>query len=432
MTLNKLSFPPEKMADFDLEAFMRAAGELNRKNRETFTTPFPKDTSRLRSHYHFEPRPLGFTEAGEPEGGMSRLIGSVIDFGFVRSLFAPFYSKEGGHCYDPAGLFFLTLAAHMDGYSDYAAFCRDLRQEEKGRSYREMAGIGRSVPGEDDLCNFRRRVGSEPTDAAINIFVSFLREFGLVGEYLLSTDGQLEPSCSRFRGCAHFCEGCGEIPLTEEHREELARQLQAGEKQLRVTCPFPDAVEKIVRNTKRKGNPRVPEVILLSPEYLPPDSSDLSGSRKAAELLSLPGGEVPPLKITLRNLGINSEGELTGRCPKFPSDPEAGAGYHVDTQNPGKKERIFGYLHQKTTAVRPDIGLELPVGNSTFPAGVPMREVSFQHTFPSWRFPFSPVRRISSTRRMTGRIFTGKFVRTGESLSSAIIPATKISPKLRC
>jgi len=379
MCLKKISLPRERMTDFDLDAFVRAAEDLNRRNAETFTDPFPKDPSRLVSHYNFDPRPPEFAAPGEPQGGLSGLPASLIDFGFVRSVFASAYSDQGGHCHDPASLFVLTLAVHLDGYSDYASFCRDLRQEDKGRRYREMAGIGGSVPGEDDLCNFRRRVGAETIDAVMDVFVNFFREFGLVGEQMFSTDGQLEPSCSRFRGCAHFCDGCGEIRLTAEHREEMTRQILAGKKQISITCPFPDAVEKIRRNTeKKKGGPVIPKVILLGVDRLPPDRPDLAGNEEVTGLLS-PDTELPPLTVTRCALSTDSDGETVGRCPKFPSDPGAGVGYHVDTQNPAGKERVFGYNHMRTTALSPELGLELPVGTTTWPAGISEGGVFTEH-----------------------------------------------------
>jgi hypothetical protein len=61
-------------------------------------------------------------------------------------------------------------------------------------------------------------------------------------------------------------------------------------------------------------------------------------------------------------------GKLVGRCPKMPSDLEAKVGYHVDTKNPSHQERVFGYVQLKTTALNLELGLELPVGNSTFAA----------------------------------------------------------------
>lgn len=57
-----------------------------------------------------------------------------------------------------------------------------------------------------------------------------------------------------------------------------------------------------------------------------------------------------------------------GSCPKKPSDLAAKIGVHVDTKNPAKKEEVFGYLHLKTTELNPALALELPVGNSTYPA----------------------------------------------------------------
>jgi hypothetical protein len=57
-----------------------------------------------------------------------------------------------------------------------------------------------------------------------------------------------------------------------------------------------------------------------------------------------------------------------GSCPKVPSDLEAKVGYHIDTKDPSKTERVFGYLHQKTTDINRELGVELPLGNSTYPA----------------------------------------------------------------
>jgi hypothetical protein len=52
----------------------------------------------------------------------------------------------------------------------------------------------------------------------------------------------------------------------------------------------------------------------------------------------------------------------------MPADLEAKIGYHVATKDPAKKEPIFGYLHLKTTDLNRELGLELPLGNSTYAA----------------------------------------------------------------
>jgi hypothetical protein len=133
MSRTKLPLSQERIAPFDLETCVNEAVTLNQRTLEDFTTPFPKDPDRWLSHYHFKPRPIEFTAGGEVEGGRSWLLGSTIDLSFTRALFAPYYSKEGGHCYDPASSFFLEVASRVDRYPDSARFCADLRQQEKGR-----------------------------------------------------------------------------------------------------------------------------------------------------------------------------------------------------------------------------------------------------------------------------------------------------------
>lgn len=370
MSRKELPLSQERIAPFDLEAFVQAAATLNQRVLDAFTTPFPKAPHRWLSHYHFRPRPIEFTAAGEVEGGLSWLLGAAIDLSFTRALFAPYYSKEGGHCYDPASSFFLEVASRVDGYPDYARFCADLHQQDKGRRYREIAGLRTSIPGEDDLSNFRRRVDAEAIEAALAVFVGLFREFGLIQGELLSTDGQLEPSYSRFKGCAYFCQNCRRLPMDEASRHELGRQLQAGAKRLELRCPFPEVVQKVLHATTKKGKPREPMMALLEIEYVPTDTSQTDGRPQLAELLSLPLDQLPPLRLKWSHLTKDSQGKLWARCPKVPSDLEARVGYHIDTKDPQHTERVFGYLHQTTTHIDIERGLELPVGTSTYTANV--------------------------------------------------------------
>ena len=46
------------------------------------------------------------------------------------------------------------------------------------------------------------------------------------------------------------------------------------------------------------------------------------------------------------------------RCPKVPADREARVGYHIDNNEPHKKERVFGDLHQTTTNMAVELGVE--------------------------------------------------------------------------
>lgn len=368
MARNKLELSPEKIAGLDLETIAKKASELNKKNQETHTTPFPKDQSRLESHYRFEPRRIDFTCEGEVEGGLSRLIGSLFDLSFTRSLFARYYSKEGGHCFDPASLFFLELAVKLDGYSTYSSFCEELRQQGNGRRYRELAGITSSIPGEDDLHNFRDRVGSEPIDSTIAIFVGFLRQVGIINGEVLCTDGQLEPSNSRYRGCAHFCAECLRFPLDAARKKELYEQILSGAKRLQITCPFPETVDKVRKATEKKGSAVEPKVALLELVLLPAGGPPTSDARKVAELLGVDECKLPALRIKWSRLAKDDQGNLVGRCAKVPTDLDAGVGYHIDNQNPENKERVFGYLQERTTTINVALGLELPVACSTYPA----------------------------------------------------------------
>jgi hypothetical protein len=55
-------------------------------------------------------------------------------------------------------------------------------------------------------------VGAEAIEAALAVFVGLFQDVGLITGELLSTDGQLEPAYSRFKGCAYCCQACRQLP----------------------------------------------------------------------------------------------------------------------------------------------------------------------------------------------------------------------------
>jgi len=120
--------------------------------------------------------------------------------------------------------------------------------------------------------------------------------------------------------------------------------------------------------TAKTGRPKDPKVALLEIETVPEDKASTPQRQHVAKLLGLSQDKVPPLRIKWCHMSQGPSGELVGSCPKMPSDLEAKVGYHVDTKNPDKIEEIFGYLRLKTTDLTLELGLELPVGNSTYPA----------------------------------------------------------------
>ena len=367
MSRHILSLSPKQLTTWNLDAFIAHAALLNQHNRDTFTTPFPKAPSRWLSHYTFSPHAIEFTSQGDVDGGLSWLVGTTVDFSFTRALCAPHYGTRGGRCYDPASLILLEVATKVDQYDDYAHLCRDLHDSAKGRRYRQLAGLHDHVPGEDDLCNFRYRIGDAVIDQIMAVVVDFLYHFGLIKGELLSTNGQLEPSYSRYKGCTYACHDCQAFKLSAADRQALGEQLQSGAKRLELPCPFPEVVEKVREATAKKGTPKDPMVALLEIETVPEAQASPPQRQHVAKLLGLSQDEIPPLRIKWCHLSQGANGELVGSCPKMPSDLEAKIGVHVDTKNPAKKEEVFGSLHLKTTDLNPELGLELPVGNSTYP-----------------------------------------------------------------
>jgi hypothetical protein len=367
MSRHSLSLSPEQLTAFDLDAFVAHAESLNQHNRETFTTPFPKAPSRWLSHYDFTPHPIELTAQGDVDGGLSWLVGATLDFSFTRALCAPYYGARGGRCYDPASLLVLEVATKVDQYVDYAQFCRDLHDRDKGRRYRQLAGLHDRVPGEDDLCKFRYRIGDQVIDQIMAVAVDFFSHFGLIQGELLSTDGQLEPSYSRYKGCTYAVEDCQAFTLSEADRQALGEQFQSGAKRLELICPFPETVAKVREATAKKGTPKDPKVTLLEIETVPQDKTSTAQGQHVAKLLGLSPDEVPPLHIKWCHLRQGATGELIGNCPKMPSDLDAKIGVHSDTQHPDQIEEVFGYLRLTTTDLNLDLGLELPLGRSTYP-----------------------------------------------------------------
>jgi hypothetical protein len=368
MSRSMLALPPEQLTPFDLDAFIAHAETLNQQNRETFTAPFPKASNRWLSHYEFTPHPIALTSQGDVDGGLSWLVGVTLDFSFTRSLCATSYGTRGSSCYDPASLVFLEVAAKVDQYTDYAQFCRDLHDSDKGRRYRLLAGLHGAVPGEDDLCNFRYRIGEAVIAQITAVAVDLVHRFGLIKGELLSTDGQLEPSYSRYKGCPYARQGCHAWPIDEAGRQELRHQLHSGAKRLQLTCPLPDVVTKVRAATATTGTPRDPKVSLLELEAVCDAEASTSDRQQVAALLGLPEDQVPPVRLNWCHVHTTPQGALLGSCPKVPSDLEAKIGYHIDTQDPSKKERVFGYCHLTTTDLNRELGLELPLGTTTYAA----------------------------------------------------------------
>jgi hypothetical protein len=224
MSRHLLSLSPDQRTACDLDAFVAHAEARNQHNRTTFTTPFPKDPSRWLSHDAFTPHPLAFTSQGDVDGGRSWRVGSTLDFSFTRALCAPRYGARGGRCFDPARLILLEVAITVDQDVDDAQCGRDLHDSGKGRRSRQLAGLHAAVVGEDDLSHFRSRIGDAVIDQIMAVAVDFLSHCGRITGEIVRTDGQLEPSYARSKGCTYAWKDCQAFTLRQADRQALGAQ----------------------------------------------------------------------------------------------------------------------------------------------------------------------------------------------------------------
>jgi len=330
---------------------------------------FPKSNSRLLSYYSFVPRRIKIKPSGEIAGGLSRFVTSLIDFSFVRSICTSAYSSIGGHAYDPVSLFLLQLFQWLEKFSDLKTFLSVVRDEEKGKHYRLYAGISSChVPCEADFTHLKDRLGENLYTEIAQVLVEIVRLLGLLSFSILSTDGTLFPSYSRYKGCTYFCEECHSIEfkgLIDNVRRRILYKLQDPQRvalgrdiKVRVDCPstrFPKDIQK----------PKV-ELLTLSLKITDPEQPNpFSKVFGVQEVLKPHGLDVIIRKINFHSISLDQIDSFFFRCPKLPSDTEARIGVRRNPKNPDKLEKIFGYNTVFTTSIELSLGLEFPVGSLT-------------------------------------------------------------------
>ena len=152
--------------------------------------PFPN--LHLLSRYRFKKRFVKIFPNGDIKGGMCRMITSLIDFSFIRSLVADCYSNKGPPCYDPPSLFLLDLFRYIDGYANMSRFCEVLRDNDRGSSYRRLAGIGiDNIPCEATFSHFRLRLEHSLYNEIFHILVDIFHQLEMITFNILAHDGTL-------------------------------------------------------------------------------------------------------------------------------------------------------------------------------------------------------------------------------------------------
>ncbi|ODS30014.1 MAG: hypothetical protein SCARUB_04878 [Candidatus Scalindua rubra] len=218
--------------------------------------PFPK--LHLLSKYQFKKRFIKVFPDGNVQGGYPRMITSLIDFSFIRSLVAHCYAVFGPPCYDPVSLFLLDLFRYIDGYQDMSRFLPVVLDQDQGRGYRTYAGISTdNIPCEATFSNFRSRIGENLYNEIFHVLVDIFHQLEMITFKILTHDGTLYPTLARYKGCTYFCQECQSITVNDVTRKvrnrilyrlnNLSKNNLGSECRVYTDCPsnrFPEDVKK--------------------------------------------------------------------------------------------------------------------------------------------------------------------------------------------
>jgi hypothetical protein len=342
--------------------------KLNQINTEILLShPKPFPNPHLLSHYQFKKRFVEILPNGSIRGGLPRMISSLVDFSFIRSLVAHRYSPFGPPCYDPPSIFLIDLFRYLDGCLDANEFLPILRDNDQGRAYRTYAGISLDrVPCEATLSNFRKRIGEFLYNEIFHVLVGIFHKLEMITFKILSHDGTLFPTWARYKGCTYFCQQCSHITVDNVigkvkdrilyRLNHLTENSLGSECRVTTDCPsskFPQDIPK-------------PKIELFSCRLAFSDGSPTQEQLNTASFFGLKE-ELDREHLVINTLhsnvlGIDLEtGNLTIRCPKFPRDTDARIGVRRDPQNPDRKQKIFGYNAVLSTSVELLLHIELPV-----------------------------------------------------------------------
>ncbi|RLB14155.1 MAG: hypothetical protein DRG35_05815 [Deltaproteobacteria bacterium] len=327
--------------------------------------PFPNLS--LLSQYRFKKRFVRIFSNGSIQGGYAKMITSLIDFSFIRSLVADCYSPYGPPCYDPPSLFLLDLFRYIDGYQNMSQFLHVVHDEDRGRAYRTYAGISMDhLPCEGTFSNFRIRLGENLYNEIFHVLVDIFHQLEMITFQILAHDGTLYPTWSRYKGCTYFCNECSCITVSDcidKVRKQILYRLNTlaennlgSEVRAYTECPsqrFPEEVKK-------------PRIELFAFRLAFADGQLTEEQRNTAALFSVEE------ELARQNLCINTirsnvsgvnlhDGSLSICCPKLPKDIDARIGVRRDPKNPDKKQKIFGYDLVLSTSVEIHLKIELPV-----------------------------------------------------------------------
>lgn len=359
---------------FTINNITQKLNEINCKISLSHQMPFPN--LHLLSNYEFkEPRPGGITilPNGDIDGGYAKMVTSLIDFSFIRSLVAHRYSIKAPPCYDPPSIFLTDLLRYMDGFHNMSQFLKVVRDQERGAAYRNYAGFSQErIPCEATFSNFTARLGDNLYNDIFHVLVDIFRQLQMITFNILAHDGTLYPTWARYNGCTYFCEQCESITVENIigrvknrilYRLNKVNENNLGsEIRVYAPCPSQNFPEK-----DRKGKEiKRPKVELFACKLAFSDG-DISTEQRNTAILFGVNEELERQGLCIQTLRTNvlnvnpDDGAMTISCPKLPKDTDARIGVRRNPKNPDKKEKIFGYNLVLSTSVELQLKIELPV-----------------------------------------------------------------------
>jgi len=327
----------------------------------------------LLSTYRFNKRFVKIYENGDIQGGYCRMITSLINFSFIRSLVADCYSPYGPPCYDPPSLFLLDLFRHIDGHQNMKKFLEIVRDKDRGRAYRTYAGISENnIPCEGTFSIFRERLGETRYNEIFHLLVHIFAQLEMITFNILAHDGTLYPTWARYKGCTYFCDQCANITVENifakvknrilDRLNNLPQNNLGSEVRVHTECPSDKFPEKD-KNGKEIKKPKI-ELFALQLSF---GDGELTDEQRNTAVLFGVEEELDKQQLCINTIRSNvacinfDDGSMTIACPKLPKDTDARIGVRRDPQNPNRKQKIFGYNLVLTTSVELHLKIELPV-----------------------------------------------------------------------
>lgn len=350
---------------FDIGSISRKLSGINARISVANSIPFP--CLNLLSSYQFKKRFVKILPNGDIQGGFTRMITSLIDFSFFRSLTAHLYTMKSPPPYDPVSLFLLELFRYVDQFPTMDRFLRDLRDKNKGRAYRTYAGIHIDhIPTKGTFSHFKARLGEGLYNEIFHILVDIFHQLEMITFNIIAHDGTLFPTRARYKGCTCFSGQCEKIEafgVMDRVKKQIFYRLNNLNKvdleksfKIKIDCPCDTLPEKIKR-------PRIEALVMklgVIDESVSQDQINTAILFGVKEQLDKLGLCLEIIRSKIFEVDPDLDRVIL-RCPKIPTDTDARIGVRNDPKNSARKQKIFGYNMVLSTSVEVDLKLELPV-----------------------------------------------------------------------